>query len=543
MGEGAHLGPREAGVGVAQAQAAQAEPLVGALEVGLDLGGGQDRPRALGGNPLVRRRDARALLGLDAPGRGDALGALAGRRDAGARDVLAHERLGPRDEGAPEDARELSDPGICPEAVARLELGHHDRGVALLAVRPIERPLGHEGPARGAHRRRKAGAGEVHGLRRPLDAVRLEQRGQDVVRGRDRRRGRGLAEKHDGVDGAGREPGCRARGHDARDAGRARGPPLESQRGARAREGRGRELDQLGKAHAPLGRRVCRDAELLQALGDAEKGGEGRRRLGRGGGADLVTLNVGGKELGGGRPQPAAQELARRGGDLRGDVALGLQLGEHGGGREQAVAAPCGVEVTRAAGVGVRDVAEQEVGELARRPPGHVREAHARGARLGGVRHRLGRGPGAREVRQAGDGSGKLQEGAAGLERAHLREDLPPSGHVAGGELVGEEAPRLGGVRRDDGDLARAAVREAAHLARDQLGLCGGARRQQHAHGAGRCDRLRVAGKERVEKGGELRGAVGGLGRARPARLGDARPPLRGEGAQPPREGARLGEC
>ena len=230
--EGAHLGPGEAGVGVTQAEATQAEPLVGALEVGLYLGGGEERAGVLGGDPLGRGRDERAARVVDAArGRGR-LGAHAGGGAPGRRGVLPHGRLRPRDHGRGAQGRsQVLRARVRREAVAREELRQHDGRVRVAPVGAEERPLEHHAAARGAQGREEGVARGAQGVRAPLDPIGLEQRRGHVVGDGNRGLRGGLAEEDQRVDGAGRERRRGGRGHDPRRARRSRDRALEAHRG------------------------------------------------------------------------------------------------------------------------------------------------------------------------------------------------------------------------------------------------------------------------------------------------------------------------
>ena len=88
--------------------------------------------------------------------------------------------------------------------------------------------------------------------------------------------------------------------------------------------------------------------------------------------------DVGGEQLGGRRPDAAVQQLARRERHLRRRHPRVLERVEHALGREETVAAPRGIELLGSLGGNVRDVREQEVREVAWRPPAHVAERDER---------------------------------------------------------------------------------------------------------------------------------------------------------------------
>ncbi|NJE80801.1 hypothetical protein E0L17_05600 [Olsenella sp. SW781] len=175
------------------------------------------------------------------------------------------------------------------------------------------------------------------------------------------------------------------------------------------------------------------------------------------------------------------------------------------------------------------DLREEEVRELARRPPGHVGERHAHAAL-----DRRGRGPGGGELGQARDRADELEVGAAALGPGNGDGELRPHRDAPGAEAAREVAPRGGGVGRHDGHLGRALPREAPDLAGHELGARRRAGGQQHAHGAPRPARARVGPEERGEKGVELPLARDRPGHGRRAGLGDV-------GAALPREAGELG--
>ena len=162
------------------------------------------------------------------------------------------------------------------------------------------------------------------------------------------------------------------------------------------------------------------------------------------------------------------------------------------------------------------DLREEEVRELARRPPGHVGECHAH-APL----DRRGRGPGGGELGEARDRADELEVGTAALGPANGNGELGPHRDPARAEAAREVAPRRGRIGRHDDYLGRPLPREALDLAGNELGARRRAGGQQHAHGALRAARARVGPEERCEKGLELPLARDRLGRGRRAGLGD----------------------
>ena len=282
--EGAHLRSGEAGVCVAQPQAPEAEPLVGALEVRLDLRGGEKRPGILGGDALGRRGDALALRGVD-PARGRRrLAPLPRGRLSRGGDVLAHEGLRARAHApGAQGVVDLLRRRVRRKPVAGQQLGHHHRGVALLSVRAKEGPLQNETLPRNAHHRRKAGARLVHRARAGLHAIGVEKGVEHVVGRGDGRLGRGLAKEQERVRGKGGEAGGRSRGHQAGLARGAGGNALRSERCPRAGDDVHGKLHQLGEPNVARLGGVRREPELLQALGHAQYGGEhGGRLVGHG---------------------------------------------------------------------------------------------------------------------------------------------------------------------------------------------------------------------------------------------------------------------
>ena len=350
-----------------------------------------------------------------------------------------------------------------------------------------------------------------------------------------------MAEKDERVGRAGREGRRRGRGDDPRDAAVPRGRMLEAHRGGLRRERGLGDGDELREGDRPGLGGVGREPELLQALGRRQDGREDGRRLGRDGRGGVLALHERREELGGRGPESAAHELARGGRHLQGGVPLGRELLEQRDGGEQAVGAPGGVERAGAGGADVGDLREEEVRELARRPPGHVGERHAHAAL-----HRLRGRPGAGELGEARDGADKLEVGAAALGLAHGEGELRAHRDPAREEARRELAPRGGGVRRHDDDLGRPLAREARDLPGDELRARRGAGGQQHAHGARRAARGAPGPEERVEKGAQLaRARDGGASVARPglpgldaARAGEPAE-LRRERLAPGERGAR----
>ena len=508
MGEGPHLGAREAGVGVAKAQPPQAEPLVRTLEVALDLRGGEQGPRRLGRHALGRGRDERALPRVDAPcSRGD----LFARDGGGAtrrRRVLGEKGLGSGKHGPlAQGTGDLVRRGLRAQAVAGHDLGEHDGGVALPPVRAEERALQHERAAGRSDDGGEARALGLHGARGLLDAPGAQDVGARIVPLGDGGLDRGLAQHEEGVDGGGGEA---ARGERVEDADRGaggRGRALRAQDDARPRERLLRERHELGERHGagPLG--ISRDAELLQRASNVENRPQSHHRLARGGRGGGVTLHVGHEQLGGGGAQPPAQQLACRGGNLRGHHALGAQLSQEHGGHEQPVRAPLGVQAPRPGGVHVRDVRDQEVGELAGRPPGHVPQLHAHGAGPRGIRDRGRRGPRAGKLAEPGDAARVAEEGPARPQLHHGARDLRADGNATGDEARRELAPGALGVRGHHHDVGAALPDQPLHRAADELRLGRGAGRQQHPHRPRGRERELPGTEERAEEVGELGGA------------------------------------
>ena len=263
VGEGAHLGAREAGVAVRQAQPAQAEPLVGALEVGLDLGGGQQRRLVGGRHALGRRAHERTLVGAHDASGGGTLHGDAPRGLADQRRVEREGRLAARrDAPLPEPGGDALGRGVGGQAHGAQHLAHHHAGVGELAVAAEDEALEHDVPAGGAHGREQPRAGAGHGVGRGLDAPGGHDGGERVVgRGHLGLGGR-LAHEHDAV--------LRARGEKRRAAGRE-----EQRLGAR-----GGELGAQAQAHGAAGQHVSADAEKLRQA-DAPRGalGAGHPRL------------------------------------------------------------------------------------------------------------------------------------------------------------------------------------------------------------------------------------------------------------------------
>ena len=132
----------------------------------------------------------------------------------------------------------------------------------------------------------------------------------------------------------------------------------------------------------------------------------------------------------------------------------------------------------------MRGAGDEEVREVPRRPPRHVRQAHADGAGTRGVRDDLGRRPCPVELDKARDRPDVLEVRATELERGHGNGELRPHGDPARDEAPREGRPRADGVRGNDDDVAHAVPGKGGHLSRDELRLCRGAGGKEHAKGA-----------------------------------------------------------
>ena len=393
MREGAHLHAREAGVDVTESESAQAEPLVGTLEVRLDLRGreegasvdeispphGRDEDEPAGGG--AHRSSRHACLGRDGL-----------RRNSGVRDVLDRTVLSSVENLHPH----LGGIVIGVEPVAGHDLGKHDRGVGVLRRGVHERPLEREMMPRHGGKRDERRTRLVERARLRLDAERGEHRREHVVSRAHGRLLRGLSAAHDSV--------CRERGERR---GATRREQLHLAGGSDA--GRARANDEAdlterlnGEGHerlelaAPLRRRIGGEAELLEGACHVEDAAEhadgesvresvgvaldGERHVSlvieddvihqRG----AVMADVGGEQLGGRRPDATAQQLTSRERHLRRRQPRILERVEHVLGREETVATPRGIELLGSLGGNVRDVREKEVREATRRPPVHVAE-------------------------------------------------------------------------------------------------------------------------------------------------------------------------
>ena len=430
------------------------------------------------------------------------------RGDPRGRDVLADAHLRERgDARLAEHAGELRGVRLSAYAIACHDLGEHDRGVALLAIRSEERALQRQHTARHAGERAEPDALELHRTRRLLDAPRSQDVRPDVVALRDGRLDGSLPKHDEGVRGGGGKAACRGGIEDADRGTSVLDRPLGAQHGRGATERDLGERDELGERDRRVLGGVCGHTELLEGPGNVKHRPERRRGLRGTGGRRSIPLDVGHQELGRRRPEPPASQLARCRRDLRGDHARGFQLLQYDGGREQAVGAPLGVETPGASDVHVGDLGEQEVGEVPRGPPRHVRERHAHGARTGGVRDRDGRRPAPFELREMGDRAHVPQEGPTGLQLRQGTGELRPRGDTARRKPGSQLAPGARRIGRRHDDVLAALVRKGSQLTADELRLGRRPRRKDDPHRAGGRDRAHRWHEERGEKVLELRGA------------------------------------
>ena len=483
VGEGAHLHVGEARVAGVQAETSQREPLVGALEVGLDLGGREHgAPLRKLGLAVARHHDEPPEARVELAGRGAGRHLAARRRGPLAGEVDLDGALVQLGGG---DGLELAPLLVVHHlvGVAGDDLGEHDGREGLAGRCVVGAPEQGQVPHRHAHNRRELGTGLGKAVGRLVGTEVLKQALEGAVGLRD---GAGLgihAEVEQGVGRAGSELGRSGWAHELHRAGGAlhrhagTDEDLEAlEHGVREhyealeRDGVATQRDagvadgaaRLGHGHE--GRLVGHAGKHLLGAGLAggllvdPVRGRGRRSgladhsstgraLGLGGirgtGAlaglhalGIVLLLAQAHQLAGSGGQVPLQDLLGGGGHAwRGGAGV-LQGLEHALGREDAVAAPCAVPAPGAFGADAAGVEQHEVDKLARGPPAHV----------GWGRLRVF-GPALGELGQARDRRGEADEARAHTRVARLVGHLGTDVNATGMQLWRQLAPARLDVR------------------------------------------------------------------------------------------------
>jgi len=324
-----HLRAREARIHIAEPKASQAEPLVGALKIRLELRGGEERSAVDEvGAALGRNEDEIADGGTHGPRRHAYLAPDGSRRNARGEGVLHRKVLA----AILHRHADASGTPVGVKAVAGHDLGEHDRGIGFLGRGTRERALERQPPSCDGNERGKRRAGLVKRASVGLDAEDGEHRREYVVTIAHGRLLGGLAAAHDGIRREGLEGGGKLRREYLHLAGGVLARDARAHDEAHVLERMAGKRDERLEVAASLRGWVGGQSELLERASHVEHAPKHahrkrvRERVGRTFHGEhhvaviveddvfqprcLVMGDVGCQQLGRGRTDAAAQELA-----------------------------------------------------------------------------------------------------------------------------------------------------------------------------------------------------------------------------------------